>query len=308
MRLIFAAILVSLICFNNGVKAGEVEWPMPGQEAVLMNTISTLQFYGPKAGFHHGLDLVAPAGTRVVAPVSGKIETGYYYKRKSDYTYEIAITTANGERWELHHIDPDSIPEEVEQIAKNQGEIQAGAFLAEIYDASEIGIEPHLHINVVSAEGMYQNPLIHLQSIGDNASPTIANTWLAQKINDKYVETKNRSAGVYYLIIDAFDMAPGAYARQSLYKMKVTQGDESIFEFVFDKLPHASFLEGVDDIYFLSDLKTLDGNIVRSRVKDDRKFLYAIKTQIPERGVTRIEIEVEDFYGNSKKSIVSLNN
>ena len=43
----------------------------------IINTLSTLQFYGPQPGFHHGLDLQAPAGTAVYAPVTGAGSNGF---------------------------------------------------------------------------------------------------------------------------------------------------------------------------------------------------------------------------------------
>jgi murein DD-endopeptidase MepM/ murein hydrolase activator NlpD len=42
-----------------------------------MNTVAALQMYGSQPGFHHGLDLQAPAGTKIYAPVSGVVATRY---------------------------------------------------------------------------------------------------------------------------------------------------------------------------------------------------------------------------------------
>ncbi len=279
-------------------------WPLPDKPAVVINTLSTLQFYGPKPGFHHGLDLAAAAGTPVVAPVSGVVETGYYYKRKSDYTYEIAITTSDGERWELHHIDPDDIPAEIERLAEEGGEITAGTFVGRIYDASEMGLEPHLHINVLSDQESYLNPLIALGDLGDEAAPTIARTWWARPVGDQYVEVDEPAPGKYFLVIDAYDTAPGNFWRQSLYRLQVRQEGKTIFNFKFDALAHPSYMEGVHEIYFLGELKTLDGQIVKSAARKKRRFLYAVPVKIPSKNIPEFEIVTEDFAGNTSRALL----
>ena len=71
----------------------------------------------------------------------------------------------DGERWELHHMKPGDVPAEVEALARSGGEISAGDMVGRIYDAAEIGIEPHLHINVISPEGIYHNPLNRLPAV-----------------------------------------------------------------------------------------------------------------------------------------------
>ncbi len=294
-------LLFILAVLSTGRAWAEVIWPLPGKPAVVLNTLSTLQFYGPTPGFHHGLDLAAPAGTPVVAPVSGSVETGHYYKRKSDYTYEIAITTSDGDRWELHHIDPDDIPPEIERRADAGGKVTAGAHLGRIYDASAIGIEPHLHINILSAQGMYLNPFIALSDLGDEVAPTVSETWWAEPKGDRYVEVEALVPGEFVLVIDAFDIAPGEFGRQSLYRMRVRQEGETIFEFQFDALPHPSFLEGTNEIYFLGELKTRDGQILRSEVQNDRRFLYAVPVKIPSADPPEIEIVTEDFAGNTSR-------
>ena len=49
------------------------DWPFKRLDIQVMNTISSLQFYGPTPGFHHGVDLLAKGKEAVYAPVSGKI-------------------------------------------------------------------------------------------------------------------------------------------------------------------------------------------------------------------------------------------
>ena len=57
-------------------QAAQYPWPLYTSISIA-NTISTLQFYGPMAWFHHGLDLKAPAGTPVYAPTGGIVAVGY---------------------------------------------------------------------------------------------------------------------------------------------------------------------------------------------------------------------------------------
>jgi hypothetical protein len=286
--------------FPFGAIGQEAIWPMPDAPAVVMNTLSTLQFYGPTPGFHHGLDLAAPAGTHVVAPVSGRVETGYYYERRSDYTYEVAIIAGDVTRWELHHMDPDDVPDAVESLARQGGEISAGETVGRIYDAAEIGIEPHLHINVIAPEGWYQNPLSRLPALGDELAPRIEHVWWARSEGDgSYAEVDPRETVPSVLVVDAWDLMPGMLGRQALYELRATRGGETIHAFTFDTLPERSFLEGLRDVYLLGELHTLDGQTARSEANETRRFLYAIPLDLERRPGMRIRIEVSDHAGNT---------
>lgn len=305
-RLATIAILASAGLPSGGA-GQEAIWPMPDAPPVVMNTISTLQFYGPTPGFHHGLDVAAPAGTRVVAPVSGRVETGYYYERQSDYTYEVAIITAGGERWELHHMDPDDVPAEVEALARSGGELSAGDMVGRIYDATEIGIEPHLHINVISPDGAYQNPLNRLPALGDDLDPSIEHVWWARPgAEGRYVEVDPRHSEPSILVMDAWDRAPGMLGRQSVYDLRVIRDGRTIHAFRFDTLPERSFLEGLDDVYLLGELQTLDREIVRSEARDSRRFLYVIPLEGEATSGAPIRIEVRDHAGNVAVTEVDL--
>jgi murein DD-endopeptidase MepM/ murein hydrolase activator NlpD len=156
-------------------------WPVRGVPPSVMNTVSALQMYGSKPGFHHGLDLQAPAGTKIYAPVSGVVATRYYYKRPSPYTYEVSIATENGYRWEFHHIDPESIPLDIRQLAEQRGVVQQGAVLGDIYDASPLNIPPHVHINVIGAEGYYHDPLKFFPPLADPQPPVINGIYLVDE-------------------------------------------------------------------------------------------------------------------------------
>ena len=275
-------------------------WPIPERPIVIMNTLSTLQFYGPTTpGFHHGLDLPAAAGSIVVAPVGGKVQTRYYYRVQTDYTYEIAIITPEGLRWEFHHIDPGTIPEEIERLADEGGSVTAGTVIGRIYDASEIDIEPHVHINVIDTDGIYLNPQAYLPDIGDKVAPVIESIWWATQNDTGFIEIESPRPGLNTLILSAYDTAPGNYQRQSIYSMKVLKGTDRIFEFKFDRLPGASFFEGLDDIYFLDELITLNGTVMRSETQQVRRFLYSMEINFEENEIENLRIVATDFSGNT---------
>ena len=302
-----AAAALAAVALPSNAAGQQAIWPMPDTPPVVMNTVSTLQFYGPTPGFHHGLDVTAPAGTRVVAPVSGRVETGYYYVRQSDYTYEVAIITADGERWELHHMKPGDVPAEVEALARSGGEISAGDMVGRIYDAAELGIEPHLHINVISPEGIYHNPLNRLPALGDAFAPSIEHIWwVRSEGKGAYAEVDPREAEPTMLVFEASDLAPGLLHRQAIYELRVTLDGAPIHAFKFDTLPETSFLEGLENVYFLGELRTLDGQIARSEARDTRRFLYAVPLEGELVPGTRIRIEVSDHAGNTAVQEVQL--
>lgn len=106
MRTRIAAAALCLAVTARADTPGRAQWPLRAP-FVVMNTIATLQYYGKRPGFHHGVDLRAEARSKVYAPVSGVVGVGYYYPRyKIPYTYMFSIDADDGSRWELHHVDP----------------------------------------------------------------------------------------------------------------------------------------------------------------------------------------------------------
>jgi hypothetical protein len=281
--------------------ATDALWPIPSQPPAIMNTLSTLQFYGPRPGFHHGLDLAVPGGTEVVAPVSGVVGTRYYYRRKSDYTYEVSITTDEGQRWELHHMKPSTVPAEVEALAERGGRIEAGSLVGAVFDASSMGITPHLHINVIEGEDRYLEPRRFLPAVDDRDPPSIRELFFAKADGEGLVEVApepGADAGML-LIIDTFDTAPGGVAKQSVHVLRVLRDGEPVHELRFDELPEPGFLTGADAVYVTGPIARLDGGVLAPEVRDlaNRRFLYRVDID-PLDGPTTFTVESADFSGN----------
>jgi hypothetical protein len=163
------------------------------------------------------------------------------------------------------------------------------------------------YINVISAEGIYQNPLNSLPTVGDELVPRIEHVWWARSEGDgSYAEVDPREMVPSTLVVDAWDLMPGMLDRQAIYELRATRGGETLHAFKFDTLPQRSFLEGLQDVYFLGELWTLDGQMIRSEANGTRRFLYSIPLEFEPRPRMRIRIEVSDHAGNTTVKEIEL--
>lgn len=87
------------------------------------------------------------------------------------YTYMVFIDADDGFRWEFHHIDEETIPQHVRDLAAAGGRVERGEFLAGIYDASTVNIEPHVHVDVIGKDGVHVNPLEQFPPLEDREAP-----------------------------------------------------------------------------------------------------------------------------------------
>ena len=306
MKLFIMALVTIGVLESGNIVLAELMMPLKGELSV-MNTLSTLQFYGSIPGFHHGLDLRSPAGDPIYAPVSGQINMRNYYPRaKSPYTYEVSIITAAGNRWELHHIDEMTIPESVRQLAQAGGEIRAGIFLGRIFDAEVIGQTPHLHINILNSDGHYINPRQLLPTISDKIAPTIRGAYLIDKQNRI---VSKPAPGQYNLIIDIVDVIPPSVINQSIYSLEVitlTGEQEVQWKKIFDQLPvPKDFISGSTEIYQIDPIKLSNGKILTNQIDQKRSRTFVYKVPIELKSASTIKIIAADYNGN--QSLFTLN-
>lgn len=298
-------------------------WPVHDAFTII-DTVSTLQFYGPTPGFHHGLDIHAPAGTPVYAPVGGAVGMGYYYPRvQVPYTYEVFIDGDDGFRWEFHHIDQGTIPKEIAELAKRHGRVKPGILLARIYDAPKFdpGIPPHVHVDVIDRDGIYQNPLKFFPPVSDKTAPKIQGIYVVDANN--HVIAGNGSgiglpttlpAGKYELVLDVIDIIDGAPMGDSVSRLSVSANGTPIGDLDFrEHLPKKSYLEGVRDAYKIEPIVFPDGKTLTNQVdlSGPRKFLYRFdldtsKIPVGENGLIQMQIMAKDFAKNSTQSTFDL--
>ncbi len=298
-------------------------WPVHDSFTII-DTISTLQFYGPTPGFHHGLDIHAPAGTPVYAPVGGTVGMGYYYPRAQvPYTYEVFIDGDDGFRWEFHHIDQETIPKEIADLANQHGRIERGTLLARIYDAPKFdpNTPAHLHIDVIDRDGIYHNPLNFFPPVSDKTPPEIQGIYVVDA-NNHVVAGRTRGidlpavlpSGKYELVLDIIDIIDGAPMGDSVARLSVSGNGTSIGNVDFlDRLPQKSYLEGVTEVYKLQPIVFPDGKTLTNQVDVSaaRKFLYRFdldtsKIPVGADGAIHLQITAQDFAQNSTQSMLEV--
>ncbi|NEQ52933.1 MAG: M23 family metallopeptidase [Leptolyngbya sp. SIO3F4] len=302
------ALLAGVMTSHNAALA-ETVLPLR-DDIIVMNTLSTPQFYGPSTiGFHHGLDFLADAGTAIYAPVSGKVAMqNYYPQANTPYTYEVSIQTETGYRWEIHHIDETTIPDSIRQLAQTGGTVEAGTFLGDVFDATVVDISPHLHLNVIDPEGYYTNPRLFLPEINDETSPTIRGLYL---VNAQGQVVTNPTSGRYELVMDVVDEIPPSTIDQSIYRLEViTESEEAttLWQQLFDQLPTpGNFISGAMETYRREPITLTDGSTLASQFnyKEPRRFLYRMPIEL-QAGTTLIQVTAEDFNGNQDQSDLTL--
>lgn len=309
MRLLFA-----LLAIAPPALAAAHPWPLKGPITV-MDTLSTLQDYGGTPGFHHGLDLKAPAGKEVFAPAGGKVTADYYYPRyKIPYTFRVSIEAPDGLRWELHHVDPATLPPAVRAAVANGGTVAEGALVARIADASSVGLPSHVHVEVIDAAGIRLDPLRFLPPLADNVAPTILGLYVVGKDGRAVAQqTDGAPRGMvpikasYSLVVEAEDMIPPGTWGDSLYGLDVTLNGRMLVSTRFDALPDADYLKGVTDVYRTEPFTDLDGNMVDNQIdlNAPRHFLFRVPFAAPPApGALRFDVRALDYARNETRRSV----
>ncbi len=150
--------------------------------------------------YHGGCDLRAKNGSAVYAPIRGRLEGGYYsYERNpngaktklwrpwdgkpyADLYFELAVIDELGYRYELHHVDPMTLPAATVKML-NDGMnpalpppvVEAGAEIGRVVRWPD-GTYHHVHYNIIASNGLQMNPefyTVHNAQAPDHVAPTI---------------------------------------------------------------------------------------------------------------------------------------
>jgi murein DD-endopeptidase MepM/ murein hydrolase activator NlpD len=148
--------------------------PWPVRILSIGHSTASYQNYGGEAYFHHGLDIRADAGSDVRASAGGVVVNIENYMPGNPAYWEVAILDDQGFIWQYHHVDRNSIPQEIWTAFRNKTRIEAGTKIGEVYywTVTTYGeVYHHVHLNILARGGAYRNPFDFLQPLPDTAAP-----------------------------------------------------------------------------------------------------------------------------------------
>ncbi|MGZ3651158.1 MAG: hypothetical protein ACXWR1_04110 [Bdellovibrionota bacterium] len=166
-------------------------WPVAFQDSAhtIGNSMAEFQPFGAPY-FHGGCDLRTKAGEEIHATVSGRLEAGHYgydtnadgsmtkywmpWPQQGDATYfEVAVITDDGTRYENHHVDRDTLPDNiVAMLNAGAGRVTAGTLLGHVLYWPD-GDYHHTHFNIVLPSGVRVNPEYASKLLPDTKAPEI---------------------------------------------------------------------------------------------------------------------------------------
>lgn len=195
------------ILLANGPIIGEkTVHPWPFDPLSIGHSNASYQFYGGEPYFHHGLDIRGPAGTAVVASAGGKIVNIENYVPGNPAYWEVAVLDEQGYLWQYHHVDRNSIPENIWDSWRRGGSVEAGTKLGEIYRWSVYSYGErydHVHLNVLGENGVFLSPFLFLDRLPDTKGPVFVNAGVMK--NGRAIDASSVS-GKYSLYATIHDL------------------------------------------------------------------------------------------------------
>lgn len=170
-----------------------LKWPVQFVDAtrnIAQNYVNFQQYGLALPYYHKGCDLRSPPNSPVKAPVTGVLEGGYYSytdhpdgsetkqwipwngKVHNDPYFELAVITADGYRFELHHVDSMNLPKEtIQALNKGNVVVQEGTVIGTVLPWG--GDYDHIHYNIFRQDGVIVNPEAYTVSPPDHVAPKI---------------------------------------------------------------------------------------------------------------------------------------
>ena len=264
------------------------------------HTMASYQQYGfSGAYFHHGLDIRGQSGTTVLASRGGKVVNVGNYGGGSRLYWEVAILDDDGFLWQYHHVDHESIPQEVKDAFANGGRIADGAKIGEIVDwpVSAYGERyHHIHLNVLGADGVYLNPFNFLKVLPDEKDPKILKMGLLN--SKRKVVSKSEIGGDYALYVETSDLILHNYFSVPPHSIafKIDKGPW-IDHWTFNQLPGGADREAYINDFFVPGETC--GDYSCRRILIDLGFTRAGRRNFPQDpGPHIMELKLTDYRGN----------
>lgn len=231
----------------------ELAWPFehPYHGGFLGNTMAQYQPYSPP-GYHGGNDMVLERDSWIYAPIDGVVEAGHYaytqqpdgsrikqwkaWPADGDETYfEVAVISNNGMRFELHHVDKHSLPNEIVN-GLNHGhlEVKKGDKLGRLIHWGTLFHYDHVHVNIIDPQGRWYNPEYYFALIPDTSVPRCQ--VLAQNsngttdwVNETYILS---SQATHFIFICSDQKDHSSFSQVPLYfEVSFNHGDQNFWDF-----------------------------------------------------------------------------
>lgn len=287
-------------------KQNRAPWPVSIKS--IGHTMASYQRYGglSEAYFHHGLDIRADAGSDVLASVGGRVVNIENYMPGDDAYWEVAILDDEGFIWQYHHIERQSIPDNIFQAFKSQTAIAAGTKLGEVYYWSVVTFGEryhHIHLNILGKNKAYLNPFEFLEMLPDKSGPEISKLFLVR--NGNSVAGNSISAGSYTIGAEIKDLILSDVFIVPANEIKVSiDGSAPFTVWKFDSLPGEASNEKYVNDFYLPKLACGDYSCRKPIINlGFRKS--PIQVFPSTRGTHEVEVLVSDYNGNQARQTFS---
>lgn len=305
-------------------------WPVEFHSTAftLGNSMSQYQNYGGSPYWHGGDDLRTAQNAWVTTPVSGTLAGGHYsYVDQPDGSmvkqmlpwprvgqslyFEISITTADGTRFELHHVDRDSLtPQVLELLNRGGGTIAAGTRIGRvIYWPMEKPAGTnyhHIHYNIIAPGNKELNPEWFSPLIPDTTAPALHGVYAryGQRF-ERILENARLNTRPDELIVASTDVKDGnSYVQPTDYIALSAMGRTHVLWDMRERLLTPAQKYPDIRVVLQSSLRTADE---RLRTQGDYSGdFFLMRVSLPDGSLGDSELTLKDQAGNATSFRLSL--
>jgi hypothetical protein len=265
------------------------------------HSMQSYQNYSMSPYWHDGLDIRGEAKQKVYATVAGKVVNIENYYPGLDLYWEVAILDDSGFVWKYHHVDKNSIPQEIRDAFKNGTRIQQGDQIGNIvkWGTTAYGEKyHHIHLLVVDGKGRYINPFKLLPVLADTSVPVIEKIGLFNR--KRKIVSGNLVSGDHGIYIQAFDTVLHKKFNLTPYLITYSLDRQDVKTvWRFDFLPSSTNdIDYINDFYLRGTCGNYNCRKFNININFDSTAPKATRFFNLERGRHRIDIQVMDFVGN----------
>lgn len=298
-----------------------LKWPVEfvdSAKTIAQNYVNYQQYGFALPYFHKGCDLRSPPNSVVKAPITGVLEGGYYSytdnddgsetkhwipwngSAHSDPYFELAIVTADGYRFELHHVNSTNLPKEtIQALNKGNVVIPAGTVIGTVLPWG--GDYDHIHYNIYRQDGVLVNPEAYTIAPPDHVAPKIYGVY-GIRADGSVIELSEGAtvAPLQQIIVATTESRDSNVYVQTPPFIGIQFQSRELFAWDFRKV-----LLGPDNKWpdirqvFVSKLKTPNGKVL-STSGSYGKGLFLMRLLVPQAHGP-FTIAVSDTAGNTAK-------